>query len=308
MARPALRVPRLSHRLSHTARPALLTQSISQTLLYRSRVIKTRVRHVPRLGWVLGGLVVGLLAVRLLLTAVDGSTAPTPPGGSAPVATGKGPGDAVSLPSFTAWLTTQARGFGLAELTAEPPVSSVSTEESKLVSTATPPSTLTPTNTPSRKLMVTPVRTTRPMLTQVAAGQSMTQPRGTARAVPTETLAPTGFEPKGLFELISPGPVHQGEKLGVVYEWRGPGEAQWFEIYLAVASSGSCDEGPLLYSHLLDGAPWNINYYLGPWYAGAEDSQIVASPPLPDRFRVCVVAKNGDEDRVQEEFFFEWLP
>jgi hypothetical protein len=96
----------------------------------------------------------------------------------------------------------------------------------------------------------------------------------------------------------------------VVYQWIGQGEAAWFEIYVAVADSGSCVEGPLLYSHYLEGEPWHVNYYAGPWHASGrvEDLQTAGSDiPEPGKYRLCIATWGGGE-RVWEEFSFEWLP
>jgi hypothetical protein len=106
---------------------------------------------------------------------------------------------------------------------------------------------------------------------------------------------------------MSPGPVHRGERLTIAYEYSGPGEAQWFEAFLALRSSDRCEEGPVMYSHVLNGEPWNLNYYIGPWYEGKEVSQTVAPPALPDRFRICLATRDGEE-QIWEEFIFVWLP
>jgi len=111
-------------------------------------------------------------------------------------------------------------------------------------------------------------------------------------------------------ELVSPGPVHQGELLTVVYNWVGSGDAGWFEIYVSAASSGSCIEGPLLYSGLLEGEPWVVRYDEALWHASAraEDLQAsVGAPALPGEFSICIATWGGGE-RVWEEFSFEWLP
>jgi hypothetical protein len=108
-------------------------------------------------------------------------------------------------------------------------------------------------------------------------------------------------------KVVAPKQTHRGEQLAVEYEWSGSEQPQWFEITLALASSGSCEHGPLLYSHYLEGQPWNVNYYLGPWYAQREDVRTVAPPPLPDDFRICVSAVL-EETVLREEYLFEWLP
>jgi hypothetical protein len=123
----------------------------------------------------------------------------------------------------------------------------------------------------------------------------------------TATLALASSEISRSFELLSPGPVHRGEKLTIVYEWLAPDEVRWFEIYIALADSGGCDEGPLLYSRYVDGSPWNVNYYIGPWLVSAGDAQPLEPPSLPDHFRICIANVDGGK-RIQEEFLFEWLP
>jgi hypothetical protein len=133
-------------------------------------------------------------------------------------------------------------------------------------------------------------------------------PTLTVTAVLTQTALVSGTL-EGI-ELIVPGPVHGGDRLSVEYRWGGTGETGRFEIYLAVASSGSCFEGPLLYSGLLDGEPWTVNYYVGPWHAGSgwEDMKtVIPPPPWPDQFRICLTTEIGAE-RVWEEFLFEWGP
>ena len=88
------------------------------------------------------------------------------------------------------------------------------------------------------------------------------------------------------------------------------GEAYWFEIYLTLASSGSCVEGPLMYSQFLEGEPWEVNFSHGPWHASGRIQDLqesVTPPPLPAQFRICI-ATYGDGERVWEEFLFEWIP
>jgi hypothetical protein len=112
------------------------------------------------------------------------------------------------------------------------------------------------------------------------------------------------------FELISPGPIQEGEELTVAYKWVGSGEAAWFQIYVTPVGSGSCVDGPLLYSYYLEGEPWQVNYNESPWHAGggSDDLQTFVTPPqLPGKFRLCIATWGGGE-RVWEEFFFEWLP
>jgi hypothetical protein len=148
--------------------------------------------------------------------------------------------------------------------------------------------------------------------TQVWTKEPLLKPTARVEDVAVLMATPTGADSSSSrkIELLSPGPIHRGKHLTVAYKWVGRGEAGWFEVYLALASSGSCVEGPLLYSNFLDGEPWQVDYSVLPWHAGGrlEDLQVsVKAPPLPDRFRICVAAWGGGE-RVWEEFFFDWLP
>ena len=129
------------------------------------------------------------------------------------------------------------------------------------------------------------------------------------QSAPVSTLTPSDTKSSSRIELISPEPVHRGEQLTVAFRWVGPQEANLFEVYLAVASADSCLEGPLQYSRHLDSGKWNLNYFIGPWYASAraEDMDItVEAPGLPAQFRICI-APLGQGERAWEEFLFEWL-
>jgi hypothetical protein len=117
-------------------------------------------------------------------------------------------------------------------------------------------------------------------------------------------------EPSARFELISPESVHRGEQLTIAFKWLGPAEANLYEVFLTIADSGSCVDGPLQYSRRLEGMQWNLNYYIGPWHASAsaEDLQVTVDAPLvPAKFRICL-APLGIGEQVWEEFYFEWLP
>jgi len=139
----------------------------------------------------------------------------------------------------------------------------------------------------------------------------LAKPTARADAV-TAMVAPASPDPVSdrKVELLSPGPIHQGEELTVAYNWVGSGDAGWFEVYVSAASSGSCIEGPLLYSNFLEGEPWVVRHNGLPWHASAraEDLQTsVEAPSLPGQFRICIATWGGGE-RVWEEFSFEWLP
>jgi hypothetical protein len=169
--------------------------------------------------------------------------------------------------------------------------------------------TLPPTGTPTSEPTATREAIARVQVTATPTEEPTAEPVATTGSATTRVLPFTGSRGEKI-ALTSPEPVHRGADLTVVYDWIGPGAASWFEVYVAVASSGSCVEGPLLYSNYLEGEPWEVNYNRGPWHASGkiEDLQDSVDPPAsPDEFRICIATWGGG-GRVWEEFSFRWLP